>query len=92
MRVSTREWNQFPSVLLHPPPLASEFSASYGVMSRRSGCLSAVARSAEVDAAKADNHSDFSPFDSLRSLRAGRLRFNELRTVEKSLSQICDVS
>jgi hypothetical protein len=32
------------------PPLASEFSASYGEMSRRSGF-----------AAKADNHSDISP-------------------------------
>ena len=30
-------------------------------MSRRSGDLSAVARSAEVEAAKADNHSDISP-------------------------------
>ena len=38
-------------------------------MSRRSGDLSAGARSAE--AAKADNHSDISPFDSLRSLTAG---------------------
>jgi hypothetical protein len=35
--VSTRERNQFPSVLLHPPPLACESSASYGEMSRRSG-------------------------------------------------------
>ena len=41
---------RFPSVLLHPPPLAREFSASYGEMSRRSGF-----------AAKADNHSDISP-------------------------------
>jgi hypothetical protein len=39
---------------VHPPPLASEFHASYGEMSRRSGGLSAVARSAEVEAAKAD--------------------------------------
>ena len=39
---------------VHPPPLASEFHASYGAMSRRSGDLSAVARSAEVEAAKAD--------------------------------------
>jgi hypothetical protein len=37
-----------------PPPLASEFHTSYGEMSRRSGGLSAVARSAEVEAAKAD--------------------------------------
>jgi hypothetical protein len=43
---------RFPSVLLHPPPLASDFSASYGEMSRRRGF-----------AAKADNHSDISPFD-----------------------------
>ena len=35
--VTERERNQFPSVLLHPPPLAGEFSASYGEMSRRSG-------------------------------------------------------
>jgi len=28
---------RFPSVLLHPPSLAFEISASYGVMSRRSG-------------------------------------------------------
>src|SRR5262245_47395458 len=34
------------------------------------------------------NHSDISPFDSRRSLTAGRVRFNELRTVETSLSQI----
>jgi hypothetical protein len=33
---SSRE--HVPSVLLHPPPLASAFSASYGEMSRRSGC------------------------------------------------------
>ena len=38
-------------MLLHPPSLACEFSASYGEMSRRSG-----------EAAKADNHSDISPF------------------------------
>ena len=31
-------------------------------MSRRSGDLSAVARSAEVEAAKEDNHSDISPY------------------------------
>ena len=42
-------------MLLHPPPLASEFRASYGEMSRRSGF-----------AAKADNHSDTSP--SLESI------------------------
>jgi hypothetical protein len=41
---------RFPSVLLHPPPLVFESSASYGEMSRRSG-----------EAAKADNHSDMSP-------------------------------
>ena len=36
----------------HPAPsLASEFDASYGEMSRRSGDLSAVARSAEVETA-----------------------------------------
>ena len=40
---------------LHPPPLAREFIASYGEMSRRSGDLSAVARSAEVEAAEEDN-------------------------------------
>jgi hypothetical protein len=51
MCVSTRERNQFPSVLLHPPPLAYEFSASYGEMSRRSG-----------EAAEEDIHSDISPF------------------------------
>jgi hypothetical protein len=51
--------------LLHPPPLASDFVASYGALSRRSGNLCAVARSAEVDAAKADNHSDISPFESV---------------------------
>ena len=28
---------RFPSVLLHSPPLAHEFTASYGEMSRRSG-------------------------------------------------------
>jgi len=42
---------------VHPPPLASEFHASYGEMSRRSGGLSAVlstVASAEVEAAKAD--------------------------------------
>ena len=49
---------------VHPPPLASEFHASYGEMSRRSGDLSAVlstvasaeveARSPEVEAAKPD--------------------------------------
>jgi hypothetical protein len=49
--VSARERNQFPSVLVHPPPLAFEASARYGEMSRRSG-----------EAAKADNHSDISPF------------------------------
>ena len=53
-------------MLLHPPPLAVEFSASYGEMSRRSGF-----------AAKADNHSDISPFDSLRSLRASRAEWNQ---------------
>jgi hypothetical protein len=37
---------RFPSVLLHPPPLAREFIASYGEMFRRSGV-----------AAKEDNHS-----------------------------------
>jgi hypothetical protein len=37
-------------VLLHPPPLAREFSASYGAISRRSGV-----------AAEEDNHSDISP-------------------------------
>src|SRR3954447_18178785 len=54
-----------------------EFTASDGEMSRRSG-----------SAAEADNHSDISPFDSLRSLTAGRCRLNELRMIEKSLSQI----
>jgi hypothetical protein len=39
----------FPGVLLHPPSLAFEFSASYGEMSRRSG-----------EAAKEDNHSNIS--------------------------------
>jgi hypothetical protein len=38
-----------------------EGSASYGEMSRRSG-----------EAAEEDNYSDISPFDSLRSLTAGR--------------------
>jgi hypothetical protein len=33
--VSTRGGNRFPSVLLHPPPLASPFSVSDGEMSRR---------------------------------------------------------
>jgi hypothetical protein len=42
--------NRFPSVLLHPPSLAFESSASYGEMSRRSG-----------EAAEEDNHSDISP-------------------------------
>ena len=37
MCVSTRDRDQFPSVLLHPPPLARELSESYGEMSRRSG-------------------------------------------------------
>src|SRR6476620_4518055 len=63
MCVSTRERIQFPSVLLHPTSLASVFSASDGDMSRRSGVP-----------AEADNHSDISPFDSLRSLTAGRRR------------------
>jgi hypothetical protein len=39
-------------------------------MSRRSGA-----------AAEEDNHSDISPFDSLRSLTAGRFRINGLRAV-----------
>jgi hypothetical protein len=43
--------SRFPSVLLHPPPLAREFIASYGEMSRRSGVT-----------AEEDNHSDISPF------------------------------
>ena len=67
--VSTRGRNLFPSVLLHPPSLAFEFSASYGEMSRRSGDLSVVARSAEMDAAEADNHSDISLL-SINDLRA----------------------
>jgi hypothetical protein len=46
-----RHQNRFPSVRLHPPPLAREFIASYGEMSRQSGA-----------AAKEDNHSDISPF------------------------------
>ena len=53
--VTERGRNQFPSVLLHPPPLACESSASYSEMSRRSGYLSAGARSAKVDAALADD-------------------------------------
>jgi len=51
--------HRFPSVLLHPPSLASEFSASSGEMSRRSGF-----------AAEADNHSDISP--SLESTACDR--------------------
>jgi hypothetical protein len=47
--------------VLQQASLAREFIASYGEMSRRSGYLSAVARSAKVDAAEADNHSDISP-------------------------------
>ena len=54
---------RFPSVLLHPPPLAFEFSASYGEMSRRSG-----------EAAKADNHSD-----SLRVFRINNLQSRPCR-------------
>jgi hypothetical protein len=50
--VSTRGGSQFPSVLLHPPPLAPDFIASYGEMSRRSGV-----------AAEDDNHSDICPFE-----------------------------
>jgi hypothetical protein len=46
-----RRRSRFPSVLLHPPLLASESNASYVAMSRRSGF-----------AAWADNHSDISPF------------------------------
>jgi len=57
--VSTRGGSQFPSVLLHPPTLASESIASYGEMSRRSGF-----------AAEADNHSDISP--RLESTSCGR--------------------
>jgi len=33
------------------------------------------------------NHSDISPFDSLRSLRTGRFRINELRSVRNSVAQ-----
>ena len=61
MCVSTRGRNLFPSGLIHPPALAFESSASYGEMSRRSGDLSAVAQSAEVEAAQEDNHSNISP-------------------------------
>ena len=50
MSLGAARRNCFPSVLLHPPPLASAFVASYGEMSRRSG-----------EAAKVDNHSDISP-------------------------------
>ena len=73
--VSAREEIRFPSVL-HPPPLAREFRASYGEMSRRSGDLSAVARSAEVEAAKEDNHS--SPF-----------RINDLEATGTAVSLNC---
>ena len=59
--VSTRGRNLLPTVRLHPPSLACEFSASYGEMSRRSGDLSAEARSAEEEAEEEDNHSDISP-------------------------------
>lgn len=47
----------FPSVRLHPPSLASESSASYGEMSRRSG-----------EAAEEDNHSAISPLSGINSL------------------------
>ena len=46
MCVSTRERNQFPSVLLHTPPLASEFGAGYDpqgvVLSSCNGAASLV--------------------------------------------------
>ena len=48
-------------MLLHPPSLAWEFTASFGELSRRSG-----------SAAEADNHSDISP--SLESTTCERLR------------------
>jgi hypothetical protein len=41
-------------------------------MSRRSGCLSAVAHSAKVDAAEADNHSDISPRKASRLNKGSR--------------------
>jgi hypothetical protein len=51
--LSAARRNRFPSVLLHPPPLACAVRASYGEMSRRSGF-----------AAEADNHSDIAPLAS----------------------------
>ena len=59
----------FPSVLLHPPPLASEMRASYGEMSRRSGA-----------AAKEDSHSDISPF-RINDLRAVSIRLSHMPTL-----------
>jgi hypothetical protein len=54
--VSTRDVSQFPSVLLHPPPLAGDFVASYGEMSRRSGAAATepdISNRYEPDALKA---------------------------------------
>jgi len=62
-------------VLLHPPPLAREFSASYGEMSRRSGV-----------AAKEDNHSDISPFRINRLRAVEHLIIAHARSVELSTS------
>jgi hypothetical protein len=64
VRVGVRQHARTESISKRAPSSASarvESSASYGEMSRRSGDLSAVAQSAEVEAAKADNHSDISP-------------------------------
>jgi hypothetical protein len=43
-------------------------SSRYGEMSHRSGVLSAVARSAEVEAAEEHNHSDISPLNRIAGL------------------------
>ena len=56
-----RDEHPLPSVRLHPPPLPRAFIASYGEMSRRSGDISAVVRSTEVEAAEEPSSRPGSP-------------------------------